>query len=355
MTRSPKGNRLGRRRSSSRRTRPSSFRSAGVGVVGAAGTLVLEREPSDGHSRSSTRSPRRSSPAGFHHIAEEMAVVEYRASYSPIIREMLDFNCGLFTADGRMIANSEQIPAQLGLMQFALESSLRSGAMTLPKATHSSPTTRIWAVPTRPTFRCSLPCSAAADHRLGRVDRPPHRHRRPVPRHRERAVHRALPGGPDLPRREARRGGHARAGALRAGRRQRARPGIDPGRPAMPNSPPAARHARVEELCRAHGTDIGSGDAFTAREHRPRAEAAFRADRPAAVRPRGSWTTAGSRARSRCASTPRPGRGRHACGRSLGLQRTGRLGMNVPISTRTPRPSSLCGRSSARGAPERRA
>jgi N-methylhydantoinase B len=59
--------------------------------------------------------------SGFHHIAEEMAVVEYRASYSPIIREMLDFNCGLFTADGRMIANSEQIPAQLGLMQFALE------------------------------------------------------------------------------------------------------------------------------------------------------------------------------------------------------------------------------------------
>ena len=35
--------------------------------------------------------------SGLHHIAEEMAVVEYRASYSPIIREMLDFNCGLFT------------------------------------------------------------------------------------------------------------------------------------------------------------------------------------------------------------------------------------------------------------------
>ena len=60
--------------------------------------------------------------SGLHHIAEEMAVVEYRSSYSPIIREMLDFNCGLFTADGRMVANSEQIPAQLGLMQFALES-----------------------------------------------------------------------------------------------------------------------------------------------------------------------------------------------------------------------------------------
>jgi N-methylhydantoinase B len=62
--------------------------------------------------------------SAFRHIAEEMAVVEYRSSYSPIIREMLDFNCGLFTADGRMVANSEQIPAQLGLMQFALESVL---------------------------------------------------------------------------------------------------------------------------------------------------------------------------------------------------------------------------------------
>jgi N-methylhydantoinase B len=62
--------------------------------------------------------------SAFHHIAEEMAVVEYRSSYSPIIREMLDFNCGLFTADGRMVADSEQIPAQLGLMQFALESVL---------------------------------------------------------------------------------------------------------------------------------------------------------------------------------------------------------------------------------------
>ena len=62
--------------------------------------------------------------SALRHIAEEMAVVEYRSSYSPIIREMLDFNCGLFTADGRMVANSEQIPAQLGLMQFALESVL---------------------------------------------------------------------------------------------------------------------------------------------------------------------------------------------------------------------------------------
>jgi N-methylhydantoinase B len=60
----------------------------------------------------------------FSNIAEEMAVVEYRSSFSPIIREMLDFNCGLFDAAGQMIAHSEQIPAQLGLMQFALQAAL---------------------------------------------------------------------------------------------------------------------------------------------------------------------------------------------------------------------------------------
>ena len=57
-------------------------------------------------------------------IAEEMALVEYRSSFSPIIREMLDFNCGVFDAEGRMVAHSEQIPAQLGLMQFALQAAL---------------------------------------------------------------------------------------------------------------------------------------------------------------------------------------------------------------------------------------
>jgi N-methylhydantoinase B len=60
----------------------------------------------------------------FSSVAEEMAVVEYRSSFSPIIREMLDFNCGVFDAAGRMVAHSEQIPAQLGLMQFALQAAL---------------------------------------------------------------------------------------------------------------------------------------------------------------------------------------------------------------------------------------
>jgi N-methylhydantoinase B len=60
----------------------------------------------------------------FSGIAEEMAVVEYRSSFSPIIREMLDFSCGTFDAEGRMLSHAEQIPAQLGLMQFALGAAL---------------------------------------------------------------------------------------------------------------------------------------------------------------------------------------------------------------------------------------
>jgi N-methylhydantoinase B len=64
----------------------------------------------------------------FSGIAEEMAMVEYRSSFSPIIREMLDFNCGVFDAYGRMVAHSEQIPAQLGLMQFALQAALAKWA-----------------------------------------------------------------------------------------------------------------------------------------------------------------------------------------------------------------------------------
>jgi N-methylhydantoinase B len=68
----------------------------------------------------------------FSEIAEEMAVVEYRSSFSPIIREMLDFSCGAFDAEGRMVSHSEQIPAQLGLMQFTLQAALEKHARLDP-------------------------------------------------------------------------------------------------------------------------------------------------------------------------------------------------------------------------------
>lgn len=50
----------------------------------------------------------------------EMSESLRRSSYSPIIREMLDFSCAIFTPDGDMAAQSETIPALLGAMPIAL-------------------------------------------------------------------------------------------------------------------------------------------------------------------------------------------------------------------------------------------
>ena len=68
----------------------------------------------------------------FAGVAEEMAVVEYRSSFSPIIREMLDFSCGVFDAGGLLLAHSEQIPAQLGLMQSTLAEALKDHGDLMP-------------------------------------------------------------------------------------------------------------------------------------------------------------------------------------------------------------------------------
>ena len=106
----------------------------------------------------------------FDGIAEEMAVVEYRSSFSPIIREMLEFSCGLFDPEGRMVAHSEQIPAQLGLMQFALRAALELHGRLAPGdgvivnhpyhgGTHT-PDLQVFL----PVYRAAC-CSARRDHR----------------------------------------------------------------------------------------------------------------------------------------------------------------------------------------------
>ncbi len=51
----------------------------------------------------------------------EMSESLRRSSYSPIIREMLDYSCAVFTPRGEMAAQSETIPALLGAMAFALQ------------------------------------------------------------------------------------------------------------------------------------------------------------------------------------------------------------------------------------------
>ena len=54
--------------------------------------------------------------------AEEMSIALRRSAYSPIIWDQLDYATALFTPRGDLIAQSETIPAQLGVMSTAIRS-----------------------------------------------------------------------------------------------------------------------------------------------------------------------------------------------------------------------------------------
>lgn len=56
--------------------------------------------------------------------AEEMGAVMKRSSFSPIIREMDDFSCAVFAANGDLVAQADYIPAQLGAMSLVVKSTL---------------------------------------------------------------------------------------------------------------------------------------------------------------------------------------------------------------------------------------
>ncbi len=62
--------------------------------------------------------------SAMHSIAEEMGAALKRSSYSPIIRDMDDFSCALFTPDGELVAQADYIPAQLGAMSLVVRSIL---------------------------------------------------------------------------------------------------------------------------------------------------------------------------------------------------------------------------------------
>ncbi|MCU0511359.1 MAG: hydantoinase B/oxoprolinase family protein [Anaerolineae bacterium] len=59
-------------------------------------------------------------------VAETMGVTLQRASFSPNIRERLDFSCAVFDAAGRMVAQAAHIPVHLGSMPASVEYALRS-------------------------------------------------------------------------------------------------------------------------------------------------------------------------------------------------------------------------------------
>lgn len=57
----------------------------------------------------------------FAGVAEEMGITLQRTSYSPNIKERLDFSCALFDRGGHMIAQAAHIPAHLGAMPASVQ------------------------------------------------------------------------------------------------------------------------------------------------------------------------------------------------------------------------------------------
>lgn len=57
----------------------------------------------------------------FSAIADEMGVVMERTSFSPNIKERLDFSCALFSAKGEMVAQAAHIPVHLGAMPLSVK------------------------------------------------------------------------------------------------------------------------------------------------------------------------------------------------------------------------------------------
>jgi len=60
----------------------------------------------------------------FAAIPEEMGALLRRASYSPNIKERLDFSCALFNAEGDMIAQAAHIPVHLGAMPLSVKAAI---------------------------------------------------------------------------------------------------------------------------------------------------------------------------------------------------------------------------------------
>ncbi|GAB5520298.1 MAG: hydantoinase B/oxoprolinase family protein [Rhodothermales bacterium] len=60
----------------------------------------------------------------FEGIADEMGATLRRTSYSPNIKERLDFSCALFDASGAMVAQAAHIPVHLGAMPASMDAAL---------------------------------------------------------------------------------------------------------------------------------------------------------------------------------------------------------------------------------------
>ena len=57
----------------------------------------------------------------FEGVADEMGVTLRRTSYSPNIKERLDFSCAVFDGDGELVAQAAHIPVHLGAMPASVD------------------------------------------------------------------------------------------------------------------------------------------------------------------------------------------------------------------------------------------
>jgi 5-oxoprolinase (ATP-hydrolysing) len=60
-------------------------------------------------------------------IAEEMGKVLQKISISTNIRERLDFSCGIFDWEGKLLANAPHLPVHLGSMETAVTEQIKRG------------------------------------------------------------------------------------------------------------------------------------------------------------------------------------------------------------------------------------
>ena len=65
----------------------------------------------------------------FLSIAEEMGVTLCRTSFSPNIKERLDYSCAVYDADGETIAQGDHMPVHLGAMPLSVRAAIDAGPM----------------------------------------------------------------------------------------------------------------------------------------------------------------------------------------------------------------------------------
>ena len=115
--------------------------------------------------------------------AEEMGAALKRSSYSPIIRDMDDFSCALFTAEGDLVAQADYIPAQLGAMSLVVKSVLERWGSGIADGDTFICNHPFLGAMHLPTSTSSARCSPAGAAGLGGHRCAPHRRRRRGPRH----------------------------------------------------------------------------------------------------------------------------------------------------------------------------